>query len=564
MTVRRLLIVAIIENQSIEVVWDIYSKQHYESINDENGSQKYSFTKMNDAFVVDVYELSKGSNKEIRVRCDYCGKNHFRRYTEYNRSINTNKLVKKYCCENCDQHKKQEVYEIKQSLGLLKRSEKGYWNFKENRLKELKKYIKENGDIVSIKNTKIGRSIYHGLKENGETIEQCSVELDYDLFEINDRKMPEGYYHDFSNLSYRIKELIEQLDRFPKQKEVLNYLRIGNQTLLYFGGISEIKSIMGYDDKYDLIDDRGFKNYSTYEFMTAQYLIGNNISYKREQNPFNGKYKNLRSDFTFYLKNDKEIHVEIWGYSKTDHVSKRSVRYNIDRKLKKKLYSQSDHHLVEIEYEIFQDKYIDIQSNLSAIFSSLFKLDFKFVKQEKFIPTSELTDSELFTEVMKYSYKDNRLPEQKILSENGKWKLVSEVLKRYDSYNQFAEEFNKTTVRSRGKKWADIDVFNKFDYMVSKYGYVLKSTKIKAIKNSHINNIEYFSRKVFGGFFEAKLSYFEYLTRENKQISNLDIQYIIDASKMSRGFNRKYLTDERLSRFKNILDTIRESNNGVA
>ena len=86
-------------------------------------------------------------------------------------------------------------------------------------------------------------------------------------------------------------------------------LDIPSSTIQYFGGIEKLKNDIGYIGE-DLIDDSGFRNRSHYEYIVAQFLIYNNISYIREQHPFPKPYDNLRSDFTFEKSNGDIYHLK--------------------------------------------------------------------------------------------------------------------------------------------------------------------------------------------------------------------------------------------------------------
>lgn len=518
---------------------------------DEN-NRKYS-VKKDTKIEIKVTDLTHGSRVKVKCACDYCGESKMKAYTEYNKSINTNEYVKKYCCENCDHLKIKEIYECKQEKGLLKFGDTGYWTFRENRLKELKRYINEIGNIENMQGNKFGRLLLTIFREYNERIDTGCIELGFDLSKLRKKGSckPPYYYEDFENLKNGISELIGILKRFPKQKEVLEHLRIGNNILLSYGGIKKIKEIMGYCDENDLIDNRGYKNSSSYEYMVAQYLIGNSIPYKREQYPFGGKYKRLRSDFTFYLENEKEIHVEVWGYSQTDKASKRSITYNEKRIVKETLYNESGYLLIGINYETFQGKYSEVQNKLYNIFSPYLDLDYKNVDQKSFIPSNKISDKELLNEIMKYSDDEVMLPKQSKLQKEGVSFLYIEAINRYGNYYKFAEKFGKLSLRKR-KAWQESDIFETFDYMVNHYGFILKNEHLKKVKDVKIVGVDQGAKKVFGSFIRAKVIYYDYLTESNIQLSKEDKNYIDDAINLKNGFNKTYITDELFTMMKNI------------
>jgi hypothetical protein len=500
---------------------------------------------------INTLDLTSGSRVEVKVACDYCGKEKMKPYTEYNNSINTNEFVKKYCCEDCDHLKKQEIYEYKQGKGLLKRGNKGYWNFKENIMKELDAYVKEKGNIINMQASKTGACILYAIKDRGLNIDDLCVELGYKLEDIRKNHKPHHYYEDFDNLKNDILGLIKTLNRFPKQKEVLEHLHIGNEILLSFGGIKEIKHRMGHNDENDLVDDRGFRNSSAYEYMTAQYLIENNIPYKREQYPFSGDYKRLRSDFTFFLEDGKEIHTEIWGYSKKDKASKRSVSYNEKRVKKEKMYEESEHILIGIDYEVFQGKYDVVQKRLYEIFNPYVNLGIATVDQHRFIPTNKISDEELLKELMKYSEDGETLPKQEYLTELRLSGLFLEAIKRYGTYFNFAEQMGVKSLRVR-HEWDKQSVYDKFDYMITEYGTILKSNELRYNRDRDLRGFETGAKKVFGTILKARISYYEYIISKEESISDKELSYIEDAIHIRKGFNKRYMTKEILDRFKKI------------
>jgi len=288
----------------------------------------------------------------VNVKCDYCREEKEIAYREYIKNIN-NEYINKYACKNCIHLKKQEILIKKQKLGLLTKKDKGYWIFRENRLIELKLYIEKYKTISCMQKNKEGALIYSLFDQYDDNLKNACIELGYNYSSLLKFQREETYYNNYDNLKNDITEIINELERFPKQREILNRLHISNNVLLKYGGINNIKLDMNYNDENDLIDDRGFFNRSICEYMTAQYFIANNVPYLREQHPFINKYKNYRSDFTLQLFDGRIIQVEVWGYSKSDNSSKRAISYNIKRKLKENLYNEYNYILIGINYEIF-------------------------------------------------------------------------------------------------------------------------------------------------------------------------------------------------------------------
>lgn len=66
-------------DKHIEIAWLRNNKRYYIS-------KGYSFTKMGDVFVVDINDLSCGSNRSVYVKCDICENKRFVGYREYFRN----------------------------------------------------------------------------------------------------------------------------------------------------------------------------------------------------------------------------------------------------------------------------------------------------------------------------------------------------------------------------------------------------------------------------------------------------------------------------------------------
>ena len=93
------MIFILIENQKIEIKWNNANKKHYES-------KGYIYTKMKDIFLVDVKDLSSGSNKEVKILCDYCGEEYYKNYQNY---LKSHKYSNKDACNNCKHLKSNEI-----------------------------------------------------------------------------------------------------------------------------------------------------------------------------------------------------------------------------------------------------------------------------------------------------------------------------------------------------------------------------------------------------------------------------------------------------------------------
>ena len=86
----------LLDNQKILIKWSARNKNWYIS-------KGYNFTKNGDVFEVNPVDLSKGSHKKVKVKCDYCGKVVEVEWRDFLKHLN-----KKYACGKCRQRKTSE------------------------------------------------------------------------------------------------------------------------------------------------------------------------------------------------------------------------------------------------------------------------------------------------------------------------------------------------------------------------------------------------------------------------------------------------------------------------
>jgi len=512
--------------------------------------------------LIKVEHLTPSSKNLVEVKCDYCGGEKQITYKDYFKSLTVNDIIKKYCCINCVQLKKREIIEYKFNNNVLTRNDKGYWTFKENRLKELKIYIDKYETIHGIQNNKEGSILHTVMQDYGENIKDLCIELGYDYTKLLRFEREDTYYDNYDNMKHDIKELCIELGRFPKQQEVLSILHISNERLFKFDGIKNIKFDMGYEDKDDLVDDRGFYNRSSCEYMTAQYLITNNMFYTREDHPFEGKYKNYRSDFAIHLSSGEIIQIEVWGFPKDDDVTKRGIVYNNKRKLKEKLYKDNNYRLISIDYETFyKQHYNDILISLKDIFKDFIDLKCEHIEQEIIIPPNKFNDIELLQEIMRYGYDKSILPTQGVLSKNGKSRLFLEALKRYGTYYNFAKKYGKFT-SYQVNKWNKNNIFDGFKHMLETYNHILKNNEYKKMSSfdRNITGLAEATKKHFGTYIDARLCFYEYCLDTNFIIQEQELLYLSDLINCKNGFNKITATKIRTDKAKYIVNKLRMVN----
>lgn len=82
------------------VKWNAKTKKYYTDLG-------YKYTKMKDEFVVDVHDLSDGSNVSVDVQCDYCGRVYKKQWYNYILE-NRKSTIHKDSCGSCKSIKAKE------------------------------------------------------------------------------------------------------------------------------------------------------------------------------------------------------------------------------------------------------------------------------------------------------------------------------------------------------------------------------------------------------------------------------------------------------------------------
>jgi len=476
--------------EEIEMTWNTTDRLYYENLG-------CIFTKYNDRFIVSIDHLHKGSNKRVNVRCDYCGREYERIYSDYVSSIE-NSSIKKYACQKCYmKYKRFEEIDILQENEQLKKGDSFYWYYHKNRLNEFKNILYNNKikNIDDFINGNTNRDLYLALFKYKEFVEDLLKELGWSLEEIMEIKPrpTRKYFNNINNIIDRIQWFIDKNKRFPNKKEIIKVLKIDQMIIDKNGGIYELKRKMNYIDKFDYIDDNLWLNRSYYEYCVAQFLIKYNIYYKREQNPFL-KSKH-RSDFTIYNNSDV-IHIEIFGFPENSDC-KRNDRYLKNKKKKLSLYKEYDISLIVLEYSIFYNKsVVEIYEKLKDIFSNFISGNKKIINYDFLRHPHCISDEELLNELMIYSIDQEYLPKWSDLKNVKKDYLGREVKKRYKTYLDFAKKFNKK-VYNRNNSWNNQLILEKLIDMIKSGIFINKINMNNYCKGlydalvNHGNQIKY-------------------------------------------------------------------------
>jgi len=395
---------------------------------------------------------------------------------------------------------------------------------REEALIELNNYILIHGTVDNITKNKIGEKIYRYFQKNKEFIEDAIEELGYELDKVKTYKT-KGYYDDFNKVKILLEKFIELNNRFPIKLEIMNDLGIGQRYIDKFGGMNELKRKMNYTSN-DLIDLRGDFNRSIQELQVANFLCmqGLKNKYKREQHPFPKSEGRYRSDFMFDLDDNKKLHIEVWGYD-TNTNSSICEEYNKKRKIKEQLYEKYKDSiiLVSTEQNIFNNKYENIEKELYNIFSKYLNLKYKDIDYRLLIPPTKLTDEELLDGVLKLSKDKNYLPSTKNIHDNGMSGLHIEILKRYDSYLNFANKFNKKLLFTE-YKWNKELIFSFFKQITYNNKLIDKDNLNIICKNSYSNLSKY------GGIIKLKLEFLSNYLIINNTIPDIEVNWLIELS----------------------------------
>lgn len=413
---------------------------------------------------VKIEDLPSSSSKKLEVKCDYCDDDYEIRYCDYIRT--KHEFLNNDACKKCWHKKRMDITNYKAKNKLINNpNEKGYWKVKENIKKELHNFILDNDYIGRDGSDDVEsnrwRAISRALKLNNINLNEVVSELGYDIKDLQKRN-PNGYVIPFEELKSKIDNFVKEFGFFPDQIHLANDLNIHSSSYLKHGTIPELREKLGYNDKKYLVDNRGFINKSNFELITANYLIAQNISYKREQYPFKKFDENLnyRSDFTLYLLN-REIHVEVWGGMKTFNGQKPLYDYDSVMNKKLELYNKYNVELISVTPDIFYNSMSTIKKKLYKVFSNYIDLPFITV-EDRLVSTytlHEMSDDELFKNIMDISKKYMVLPSYEVMRETKNEYLFKEVLKRYDSLQDFADKFNVITAyEARKKKYKDIPI----------------------------------------------------------------------------------------------------------
>lgn len=487
--------------------------------------------KYNKPILVKVNDLSPNSIELITTICDFCGKEIHIKYQDY-RIRKENQDIKKDCCYECKGNKVKLKYEELNKNKLLTKNDIGYWSSKENRLKEIKLWIEKYGTVNNLKQNKDGIQIFNNLSNFKESPMILAIELGYDIKDIS-KHSPPHYYEDWELFEPKLIEVINKLGRFPTISEFNKQTGISSRYINYHGGIYNIKRKLGYIDGNDLVDDSGYYNMSSYEYILSQWILNNtNIQYNRNviisPTPEIDGYYNC--DYVLNLDNGEKLWIEIWGMYD-------NIKYKERHDIKLKLYEKYNHDIISLYPDFFLGiKYDLLQQNLKDLFLNHFKIISNKISNEKIIPYCLLSKDDFISKILKYC-KDGYLPERnKFYSNNSK--LLKEIEKRFDSYSNFSKEINIPMLYKANNFWTEEEILNYFDFIHNDFGKILNREEIleNKITNKFCDDLTGIIAVIhrYGGMVNLKIKYYANNINKLTELDIKDIKKIINSKGTKR------------------------------
>jgi len=355
--------------KELKVKWNPTTRKYYENLGHE-------YTKHNDEFLIPIEDLHHGSNTYIDFQCDECDKIENRVYRDY---IILKTKYNKDICGKCLNRLNMK----NRSLKAKTKEDFGYYTTHDNRRISLDEYLNKYNTLHNMTHNNEGKKLYDIFHYHKDSIYDTAKELGYKIEDIC-ANLPLNYYDD-NNEMYKEKLLkfIDEYGRFPLHIEIEKDLRINSARIQELGGINYFRKLINYtDDK--IIDKNGDYNMSIREQIVADHLydMGFKNKYLREKRPFLKDEGYYRSDFTFYPIDNKEIHIEVWGYPENKN-DKQGKQYNKVRNDKINLYNkhEDDIELISLNDNIFRNKSIkNVTRILNIIFDRFKNIDFKDVR----------------------------------------------------------------------------------------------------------------------------------------------------------------------------------------
>jgi hypothetical protein len=319
--------------------------------------------------------------------------------------------------------------------------------------------------------------------------------------------------------------------RLPNRQELEDELEFHSHAIRKHGGLRKIKEAMNYENKPHLVDQQGDCNYFYSEWMTANFLIEQHVSYKRKQLLFSTDESSFRSDFTFYPIHKSPLHVELWTYSKDDE-SEAGVYYNQKRKEKEALYEVSGVSYLSIEKEVFQQLSEEkVKNALYQLFAPYLSFQMEEVEHVSINSSEKMTDEEMVEIIMAYSDDKEYFPSIYVVRQHER-AVYKEIIKRHKNFRLFADKFHKKMVSSSTYYWTSEKVEERFVYMITTYQRICSEEELRKTEDYYLKGL-YKAIYKYGGNTYHRLKCYQTCLKNNIRLPEREINYI--RSKRIRG-----------------------------
>ena len=242
----------IIQNQIVIQKWNNKSKKYYEQ-------KGYKFTKRGDSFEIKVEDLLKTSKVNVKVKCDYCGKEIEKPYR-----IAINDF--KHSCKRCSSKKVKDSNIMK--YGVLNTSQ-----LESVKEKTRQTCFKKYGVSHPLKNESVKNKLKNtNIEKYGNNCAMNSIEIKEKIKENNIKKYGVEYYTQTDEFKEKYKET--SLKKYgvdhPFKSEIVKE-KIKNTFLNKYGINHNMKSKLGYETyKKSIIEKYNVDNISKNDLIKSK------------------------------------------------------------------------------------------------------------------------------------------------------------------------------------------------------------------------------------------------------------------------------------------------------
>jgi len=141
------------------------------------------------------------------------------------------------------------INNVKKIMGYeITKKVSGFWDKWENVERELRGVIKKIGEFPTLEKLSELRvsSLGNAICRKHGGIDSVRKKLGYEI-----KTLPDGYWKDWSNVKRELKKLIRDMGRFPSEIDMRKAGKssLGGSIVQYHGGIRKVRQRMGYENK---------------------------------------------------------------------------------------------------------------------------------------------------------------------------------------------------------------------------------------------------------------------------------------------------------------------------